>query len=87
MWIGHFLFSLIQLTSYTVLCFYTIFAHWLNIRFKNTAIKLSLCNKIVYLLFDYLKNIMYSKISTVIAIYNDKFFLGGGSDEGVINGP
>lgn len=78
MWIGHFLFSLIQLTSYTVLCFYTIFAHWLNIRFKNAAVKLSLCNKIVYLLFDYLANIMYSIISTLIAIYNDKLFGGVG---------
>lgn len=30
---------------------------------------------------------MYSKISTVIAIYNDKFFFGGECGEGVINGP
>lgn len=31
---------------------------------------------------------MYSKISTVIAIYNDNFFFGGGGcGEGVINGP
>lgn len=31
---------------------------------------------------------MYSKINTLIAIYNDQFFLGGGGcGEGVINGP